>query len=34
MQDNRGEPKKGPPENENTLAKTEGLKGVGRDDCI
>ena len=29
-----GEPKKRPPENENTLAGTEGLEGAGKDkDC-
>ena len=33
MQNNRGELKKGPFENENTLAETEELEGVGRDDC-
>ena len=26
-----GVPKKGPPENENTLAETEGLEGAGND---
>ena len=31
MQDNMGGPKKGPPENENTLAETEGLEGAGND---
>ena len=35
MQDNMGVPKKGPPENENTLAETEGLEGAGNDrGCI
>ena len=31
MQDNTRGPKKGPPENENTLAETEGLEGAGND---
>ena len=31
MQDNMGGPKKGPSENENTLAETEGLEGAGND---